>query len=98
MTCARCGTVNAEGVKFCGNCGNQLTVPSAYQSAARGAIVSQNLALIGLVGMGLGFVVGVVIAAYVLFPMGGWFSLIGIATPIIGMIVGQRILLQMLAR
>ena len=98
MTCGRCGTVNADGAQFCSKCGNQLTVPGTYQSAARGAIVSSNLALIGLVGMGLGFVGGVLLGAYVLFPLGGWMALLGIAAPIVGMVVGYRVMLQVLAR
>ena len=101
MTCARCGTANVEGTKFCGNCGNQLVavqMPGTYQSAAKGAIVGMNLALVGLVGLGLGFVGGVLIAAYVLFPMGGIWSLAGIFAPIVGMVVGYRLLMEGLAR
>lgn len=98
MTCGRCNTVNAAGAQFCSSCGNQLTVPGTYQSAAKGAIVSQNLALLGLVGMALGFVGGVIVGAFVFFPMGGWGAVLGVASPIVGMVVGQRLLMEVLAK
>lgn len=98
MTCPRCSTANADGAQFCSSCGNQLTMPGTYQSAARGAIVSQNLALVGLVGLVLGFIGGGLVGAYVFVPMGGWGAVLGVASPIIGMVVGQRLLMQALAK
>lgn len=69
-----------------------------YKQAARGAIVSQNFALIQLVGLALGFIGGAIVGAYVFVPLGGWGAVLGIASPIIGMVVGQRLLLTLLAR
>lgn len=97
MTCAKCGTVNAAGAGFCSNCGTALT-PTVYQSVARGAVVAQNVALIQLVGMVLGFVGGVILGAYVFLPMGGVGAILAIAAPIIGLVVGQRVLIGLMAR
>lgn len=69
-----------------------------YKQAVGGAIVSQNIALIQVIGMILGFIGGLLIGAYVFFPMGGNASLFAIACPIIGLVVGQRLLLSLLAR
>ena len=65
---------------------------------ARNAMAVQNLQLKLIGGMVLGFIVGVLIGAYVFFPMGGWGSLLGILAPIIGIFVGQRAVLSMLGR
>ena len=65
---------------------------------ARNAMAVQNLQLKMIAGMVLGFIVGVLVGAYVLFPLGGWGSLAGIAAPIIGIFLGQRVVLSMLSR
>ena len=97
MTCQRCGTENAAGARFCAHCGARF-VGGTYQEAARGAVVSQNLALIGLAGIVLGFIGGLVIGAYVFVPMGGWGAVLGILSPVIGMFVGNRLLMEIIAR
>lgn len=97
MTCQRCGTANPTGARFCANCGAMFT-GTTYQTAARGAIVSQNLALVSLVGIVLGFIGGALVGAYVFVPLGGWGTVLGVASPIIGMVVGHRLLMELLAR
>lgn len=48
----------------------------------------------GMLGLAVGFVVGVLVGAYLFFPMGGWWSLLGVASPIIGMLVGFRLFIE----
>ena len=77
-----------------------MVTDSAYFGWIDGVkpVVSQNLALIGLAGIVLGFIGGLVIGAYVFVPMGGWGAVLGILSPVIGMFVGNRLLMEIMAR
>lgn len=65
---------------------------------ARNAMAVQNLQLKLVAGMILGFIVGCAVAAYVILPMGGLAIWLAVFTPIIGIFVGQRLVLSMLGR
>jgi hypothetical protein len=101
--CSTCGAARAPGAAFCATCGTRFeqsgpAVPTANQAFARGAIVGQNYQFLVLIAMGLGFVAGVIIGAYVFVPVGGWGAVLGLACPIIGLVVGPRLLFILMAR
>ena len=69
---------------------------------ARNAMAVQNLQLKLVAGMVAGFIVGVLVAAYIILPREGpstsWITLLAVFTPILGIFVGQRLVLSMLSR
>ena len=60
--------------------------------------MGQNYRFLVLVAVVLGFVAGLFVGAYVFIPMGGWGSVVGLASPVIGMVLGPRILFMIMAR
>ena len=69
---------------------------------AQNATAVQNLQLKLIAGMVAGFIVGVLLAAYVILPREGetasWITIAAVFTPIVGIFVGQRVVLSMLSR
>lgn len=89
MNCPNCGTANVATAKFCSSCGTRF-VTSDMAGLAHAANTAMNLQLVALVGMVAGFLVGGVIGAYLLYPMGGWGVLAGIGAPLLGIYLGGR--------
>jgi uncharacterized membrane protein YvbJ len=102
--CPSCGAPRT-GQPFCGQCGQRFDAAapagSPTKQLARSAITVQNLQIMMIGGMIVGFVVGVLIAAYVILPMSrdnALLMLIAVFTPIIGIWAGSRVVLALVAR
>jgi uncharacterized membrane protein YvbJ len=102
--CPSCGAART-GQPFCAQCGQRFDAvapsassPSPTKQLARSATTVQNVQLMLLGGMLLGFIVGVLIAAYLILPMGGVAIFVAVFFPFVAAFIGQRVVLSMLAR
>lgn len=64
---------------------------------ARAANTAMNLQLIAIGGMVVGFIAGALVGAYLLAPLGGWGAVGAIAAPLLGIYVGGRTAISLVA-
>lgn len=98
--CSSCGARAGAG-PFCAGCGKPLLpappatpqttrAPMSIADRSRMARRAQWVIVAGLIG---GFLVGVVVAAYVLFPLGGTWAIVAVFLPFVSAFIGQRLAL-----
>jgi len=68
------------------------------RNLARGARTVENLQLKLIAGMVIGFIVGVLVAGFIVYPMGGLAAIAAIFIPLVGMWAGSRVVLEMVSR